>query len=130
MDLEALTKAVNAIVPIYGLSANDEGVTDVHYIDAPSDEQRGEVRAIIDNWVDPPATCRLYKSTFVRRLSDAEAATLEFILASSETSAKLRQLYGAVEYFVSDDPLFDSLMAAVTGALGAARAKELLAAEA
>lgn len=43
--------------------------------------------------------------------------------------AKLRMMFYAVDYFVSDDPLFVQLKGAVAAALGQPRADELLAAE-
>lgn len=72
---------------------------------------------------EPPTNYVLFKSTFIRRMSEEEAAIMEMILAAPETPAKLRLLFNSVEYFVSDDPLFDNLMAAVAAALGADRAQ-------
>ena len=75
---------------------------------------------------------RLYKSVFIRRLVKDEvrdeAAILEGLLA--EADAQLRLLFNSVEFFVSDDPLFETLKFAVGAALGEARADELLSAEA
>ena len=71
---------------------------------------------------------RIFKSVFIRRLTSAEAETMEAVLAGAD--AKLRLMFNSVEYFVSDDPLFETLMAAVGLALGEARAGELLASEA
>lgn len=75
---------------------------------------------------------RLFKSVFIRRLiSDEttdEAAIMEAVLAQAD--AKLRLMFNSVEFFVSDDPLFETLHAAVGAALGSPRADELLAIEA
>lgn len=72
-----------------------------------------------------PTAYQLYKSIFINRLTEAEAVTLEAVLAAAD--AKLRLMFNSVEYFVSDDPLFATLHAAVAGALGETRAEELLA---
>ncbi len=50
---------------------------------------------------------------------------MESVLAAAD--AKLRLMFNSVEYFVSDDPLFETLQAAVGEALTLGRAKELLA---
>lgn len=80
----------------------------------------------------PPALpYQLYRSTFVERLEPDEAGLLEIALAAAEP--KLRLMYGSVDYFVSDDPLFAVLHWTVALALGSedepdfARADELLA---
>ena len=53
--------------------------------------------------------------------SDARCAvTMEAVLAAAD--AKLRLMFNSVEYFVSDDPLFATLVAAVGSTLGAERA--------
>jgi len=70
---------------------------------------------------------RLYKSTFISRLSDDEAEIMETVLSAAP--AKLRLMFNSVEYFVSDDPLFDTLHQTVSGALTPTRADELLAQE-
>lgn len=70
----------------------------------------------------------LYKSVFIRRMREEpvdEAAVLNTVLQN--VPAKLRMLYDAVEYFMSDDDLFDDLHAAIAAALGEERADELLA---
>jgi hypothetical protein len=74
---------------------------------------------------DPDAPYRLYKSVFISRLTSDEAETMEGVLQAAD--AKLRLMFNSVEYFVSDDPLFATLIAAVGGALGQGRAAELLA---
>lgn len=66
----------------------------------------------------------LYKSTFIRRVTNEEASTMRGVLNAA--TDKLQMLYDAVEYFVSDDLLFNELMAATSHALGASRASELL----
>lgn len=72
-----------------------------------------------------PQAYRLYKSVFISRLSGGEAETMEAVLVAAD--AKLRLMFNSVEYFISDDPLFATLIAAVGGALGSGRAAELLA---
>lgn len=74
---------------------------------------------------DPDAPYLLYKSTFIRRLSGDEAETMEAVLAAAD--ARLRLLFNSVEYFVSNDELFGTLISAVGEALGETRAAELLA---
>lgn len=79
----------------------------------------------------PPTRYALYRSVFIERMEPAEAAVLEAALASAEP--KLRLMFGSVEYFVSDDPLFAVLHWTVAVGLGSveepnfARADELLA---
>lgn len=75
----------------------------------------------------PPLT-RLYKSTFIRRMTPAEADTLEGVLLAE--AAYLRMLYHSVEYFEMDDALVGYLHLVLTDALSEARADELLAPEA
>lgn len=78
-----------------------------------------------------PMPYSLFKSVFIRRLvkdeERDEAAIMEGVLAQAD--AQLRLLFNSVEYFVSDDPLFATLLAAVGAALGTERAAELLAAD-
>lgn len=69
---------------------------------------------------------KLYKSTFIERLSPEEAETFETKLNAHDL-AKLRLMYHAVEYFVSDDPLVAVLHWELTQAFGETRADELLA---
>jgi len=71
-----------------------------------------------------PTTYRLYKSTLIRRLSESEAVSLTALLKSSPV--KMQMLWDASEYLVSDDPLFDDLTMAISGALGEDRASEIL----
>lgn len=77
----------------------------------------------------PPAASayRLFKSTFIRRMTSAEADVMEGVLAQAD--AKLRLLFNSVEYFVSDDELFSDLRDAVASSLSEQRADELLAPE-
>ncbi|WP_188681869.1 hypothetical protein [Pelagibacterium lentulum] len=69
---------------------------------------------------------RLYKSHFIERMTPKEAAQFEHELNASEL-AKLRLMYHAVEYFVSDDPLFAVLHWELTQAFDDERADALLA---
>ena len=59
---------------------------------------------------------RVYRSSFVERMAPEEAEILEGVL-DAQDSAKLRLLYNAVEYFQSDDMLFDVLHMTVAMAL-------------
>ncbi|GGA60716.1 hypothetical protein [Pelagibacterium lentulum] len=68
----------------------------------------------------------LYKSHFIERMTPEEAEQFEQELNASEL-AKLRLMYHAVEYFVSDDPLFAVLHWELTQAFGEDRADALLA---
>lgn len=93
------------------------------------------VDGLVVEYVPPepegPVVYTLYKSKFIERLDEDEADALEQALLSE--SAKLRQMYHAVEYFRSDDSLFAYLHWIVASTLGAAdalnieRADELLA---
>lgn len=89
-----------------------------------------EAGGVIGAYVAPDdvqPSYRLFKSVFIGRLTNEEAAVMEAVLASAD--AKLRLMFNSVEFFVSDDPLFETLLAAVGGVLGPARAEELLAPE-
>lgn len=81
--------------------------------------------ALVENAASQPY--RLYKSVFINRMTDEEATTMEVVLGGA--APKLRLMFNSVEYFVSDDPLFATLLSAVGAALGQARAEELLAAD-
>lgn len=72
----------------------------------------------------PIPAYRLYKSTLIRRLTETEAVALTALLKSSPV--KMQMLWDASEYLVSDDPLFDDLTMAISGALGEDRASEIL----
>ena len=94
----------------------------------PYDERDMGVRRFLG--LEPPLErppYRLYKSVFIGRMTEVEAQTMEAVLSAAD--AKLRMLFNSVEYFVSDDPLFGSLQAAVSSVLGEDRSAELLAAE-
>ncbi|MFD1945081.1 hypothetical protein [Paradevosia shaoguanensis] len=86
-----------------------------------------------EEWLDEaaieplPAPYQLYRSVFIRRMSEQEVLTMEAVLQNPATPAKLRMMFYAVDYFVSDDPLFAQLSAAVAATLGEERAGELLA---
>lgn len=67
---------------------------------------------------------KLYKSTFIRRMSPSEAATMEQVLQDEEPW--LRMLYHSVEYFMMDDALIMYLHMTLEGAFGEVRADELL----
>lgn len=68
---------------------------------------------------------RLYKSVFIERMSPEEAATFETHLNGHEL-AKLRLMYHAVEYFVSDDPLVAVLHWELVQEFGETRTDQLL----
>lgn len=70
---------------------------------------------------------KLYKSTFIRRLTLSEAETLETILNGQE--AYLRLLYNSVEWFDMSDGFVTYLDMALSEAFGEERASELLEAE-
>ncbi|WP_196258555.1 hypothetical protein [Pelagibacterium limicola] len=76
--------------------------------------------------IDPNAPYRLYKSVFIERMTPEEAETFEAGLNASD-HAKLRLMYNAVEYFLSDDPLFAVLHWELVTEFGEARADALLA---
>ena len=91
-------------------------------------EAEGNTIPAYDPAPAPDTPYRLFKSTFIRRMTESEAEVMEGALA--EAPAKLRLMFNSVEYFVSDDPLFDELRGAVIAALGETRAEELLAIDA
>lgn len=74
-----------------------------------------------------PVGYRISKSVPFRRMTDAEAATVELLIASA--SAKFRLIWGAASYIDTRDELFPALETMLSGALGAERAGQLLAAE-
>lgn len=78
-----------------------------------------ESYALID-----PMPYQLYKSVFIDRLTDEEAEIMEIVLQT--VSPKLRMKFNSVEYFLSNDPLFDDLKDAISVALDEERAEELL----
>jgi hypothetical protein len=82
---------------------------------------------------EQPNVYRLYKSTFIRRMTMAEAELFEVGIIAQP--AWMRLLYNSVEYFVSSDALIQALDAELAFALGEmlgdplagqARADELL----
>lgn len=92
------------------------------------EEIDGRVVEAYDTEPAPVQPYKLYKSRFIARLTEEEAATLELVLA--EATAKLRLMFNSVEYFISDDPLFQTLKDAVATALkDPARADVLLGAD-
>lgn len=68
----------------------------------------------------------LFKSVFIERMTPEEAEVFEIKLNAHEL-AKLRLMYHAVEYFVSDDPLLAVLHWELVQEFGETRADELLA---
>ena len=112
------------------LMTDEAGLVLISSLDAPDEWAElmvwGESNQIAAYVPPLPPAFRLFKSVFISRLNEAEAQTLEAVLG--QASAKLRLLFNSVEYFVSDDPLFAELHAAVAAALGAPRADELLSA--
>lgn len=74
-----------------------------------------------------PVSYRIGKSVPFRRMTDAEAVTVELLIASA--SAKFRLIWGAASYIDTRDELFPVLETMLSGALGAERAGLLLAAE-
>lgn len=75
----------------------------------------------------PPPPYRVYKSTFVSRMDEAEIEQMAARLATE--NVKYREMYAACDYFISDDPLFAVLHWTVVAELGEPRADELLAPE-
>lgn len=71
-----------------------------------------------------PALTKLYKSTFIRRMSPSEAALMEQVLGDEEPW--LRMLYHSIEYFMMDDALIMYLHMTLGHAFGEHRADELL----
>jgi len=72
----------------------------------------------------PPAT-RIFKSVIIRRLTETEAATWEAALQAAP--AKMRLFFNSLEYFVSDDPDYPTLVGAMMQAFGEERTAQLLA---
>lgn len=67
---------------------------------------------------------KLYKSTFIRRMSPSEASVMEQVL--QEEDAWLRMLYHSVEYFMMDDALVMYLHMTLEAAFGEPRADQLM----
>jgi len=89
-----------------------------------TDEENAEAELYLLNQPEP--SYQLYKSTFINRMDeDIEAEVMEAVLAAAP--AKMRMLFNSVEYFVSNDPLFSELHAAIAATLGTERADQLLA---
>lgn len=114
-----------------------EGNKETRHIDNPHDFRRekefitGFLKAggRISPYVAPaePTSYRLYKSTLIRRLTEAEAVTLTALLDASPVKSKM--LWNASEWLGSDDPLFANLQQAIGSALGEERAAEILSRE-
>lgn len=100
--------------------------------DDPSDRYRQMVAEweaegnTIPAYVPPEPTplTKLYKSTFIRRMSPSEATVMEQVLQDED--AWLRMLYHSIEYFLMDDALIMYLHMTLSGAFGESRADELL----
>jgi hypothetical protein len=72
-----------------------------------------------------PPTTRLAKADLWRRLTDAEAVTLDAALLAAPV--RLRRIYEAASYLDATDPDFPELRAGIIAALGETRADEVLA---
>lgn len=70
---------------------------------------------------------RIGKTVPFLRMTDAEAVTVELLIA--DAPAKFRLIWGAASYIDTRDELFPVLETMLSGALGAERASQLLAAE-
>lgn len=94
-----------------------------------TEEDLRTLREAQDNWAAlQTGPTKLYKSTFIRRLTASEATDLEQVLNTEE--AYIRLLYNSVEWFDVSDALVSYLHLTLTAAYGAERADELLAPEA
>lgn len=92
-------------------------------------EMTAEERSEIDGIVPPTVVLtKLYKSTFIRRLTASEATALETVL--NEEEAYIRLLYQSVEWFDVADALIGYLHMTLEMAYGKERADALLAPEA
>jgi hypothetical protein len=79
-----------------------------------------------DAFSDPPTPpSRTMKADIWRRCTDDEAVTLTNLLASQPL--RQRQLYNDANYLSHDDPMYQTLYAAVVQALTQARADAILA---
>lgn len=95
---------------------------------SPDHEWDGEKWIAPDPDEEPepePGPYALYKSVFVERLTPEEAELFELALNTHEL-AKMRLMYHAVEYFLSDHSDFALLHWELTQAFGETRADELL----
>jgi hypothetical protein len=72
-----------------------------------------------------PSATRLAKADLWRRLTDAEAVTLDAALLAAPV--RLRRIYEAASYLDTTDPDFPELRAGIVAALGETRADEVLA---
>lgn len=75
----------------------------------------------------PPSKVKLFKSTFILRMTPDEASLMEALLLQEQ--AWIRLLYQSVEYFVVNDGLVDYLRMVLAGQFGDKRADELLTPE-
>lgn len=71
-----------------------------------------------------PAKTKIYKSTFIRRMSASEAAIMYDILEGEEPWMKL--LYNATDFFLINDALVGYLHMVLTSEFGEERANDLL----
>lgn len=115
--------------------------TDGHYVGAFDAQQDGLIECdppqdarqtwnnVTGEWSDLETVqdYRIGKSVPFRRMTDTEAVTVELLIASA--SAKFRLIWGAASYIDTRDELFPVLETMLSGALGAERAAQLLAAE-
>lgn len=104
-------------------------VSGIGYVDeTPEETQEREERELNHVAYVPPVKSRLYKSTFIRRLTASEATALETVL--NEEEAYIRLLYQSVEWFDVADALVQYLHMTLEAAYGAERATALLEPEA
>lgn len=75
--------------------------------------------------VAPILVTRLAKAEIWRRLTDAEADTLDGALAAAPT--RLRRIFDAAQYIDAADADYPALRYGIVAALGEARAAEILA---
>lgn len=136
MDIIGYTESGSIEVSIDGRTAfipDDPGNRHRQMIAEWEFDAEGNRVNTIPAYEPPPVdtSYRVYKLIFCQRQTPEEAATLEAALNAED--AKMRLMYNAAEYFLSDDSLFAYLHWVVAVALGSeaepnfARADELLA---
>lgn len=73
---------------------------------------------------EPIRLKRLHKAELWRRLTDAEAESLDAMLAASPV--RLRRIFESASYIDQDDADFPTLRAGIVSALGEVRANQIL----
>lgn len=129
MDIYTIHKLIERVCPIDGISSfieNDETKYRIDFKEKVTIEEKLAALELLESFKEkaPENVYTLYKSNFIRRMTGPEAT--QFDTSLSEEAAYLRLLYNSVEYFKSDDALFQYLHNSLSFYFGEDRATELL----